>query len=80
MSASDDRKDVEDFLRRSKLASPNSIFSFKRGNNTWFALVHGLYPTITEARNAIESMPQSAKANQPWIRAISQIQDSVKNN
>ena len=79
MSASRQRSSVESFLQRSKLEAPNSIFSFKRGDSTWYALVHGLYPTITEARAAIESMPDSAKSNQPWIRAISQIQNSVKN-
>lgn len=79
MSASRERASVEEFLNRSKLDGPNSIFSFKRGERTWYALVHGLYPTITEARNAIEEMPPAAKSNQPWIRAISQIQSAVKN-
>jgi len=78
MSASQERNSVEEFLGRSKLKAPNSIFSFKRGERTWYALVHGLYPTITEARAAIEKMPATAKSNQPWIRAISQIQNAVK--
>lgn len=79
MSASRERSSVESFLTRSKLAAPNSIFSFKRGDSTWYALIHGLYPTISDARSAIENMPAGAKRNQPWIRAIAQIQNSVKN-
>ncbi|MBX2823340.1 MAG: AAA family ATPase [Gammaproteobacteria bacterium] len=78
MSASRDRESVAYFLQRTKLSPPNSIYSYQRNNETWYALVHGLFPTITAAREAIEVMPQNAKTNQPWIRAVGQIQDLVK--
>lgn len=79
LSASTDRESVTAFLTRSKLPAPNSIFSFQRGSKTWYALVHGLFPTITAAREAIDKMPDNARRNKPWIRPIGQIQQSVKN-
>lgn len=78
MSASTDRKSVEAFLARNNLDAPNSIFSFNRNGATWYALVHGLYDSIEEARKDIEKMPASARSNQPWIRAIGRIQTAVK--
>ena len=78
MSAATVRKSVEDFLRRNPLEAPNSIFSFNRNGTTWYALVHGLYPTIESARRAIEKMPESARSNQPWIRAVGRIQKALK--
>ncbi|MEE9332971.1 MAG: AAA family ATPase [Granulosicoccaceae bacterium] len=78
MSAATVRQSVEDFLRRNPLGEPNSIFSFNRNGTTWYALVHGLYPTIEEARKAIEKMPESARSNQPWIRAVGRIQKALK--
>jgi len=78
MSASTERKSVEEFLDRNELDPPNSIFSFTRKGVTWYALVHGLYPSIDDARAAIERMPATARTNQPWIRAIKRIQAALK--
>lgn len=78
MSASTDRPSVASFLRRGKLEAPNSIFSFQRNGKTWYALVHGLYPNIRDARAAIEKMSKAARSNQPWIREIGRIQQALK--
>lgn len=79
MSAATDRKSVEAFLAKNQLEAPNSIFSFNRNGATWYALVHGLYGSIEEARKDIEQMPESARSNQPWIRAVGRIQNAMKN-
>jgi len=78
MSAATDRKSVESFLAQNELEAPNSIFSFNRGSVTWYALVHGLYNTIEEAQKDIERMPAATRKNQPWIRAVGRIQNSLK--
>jgi len=78
MSASTDREVVESFLTKNPLEGPNSIFSFDRDGTTWFALVHGLYPSIDAARVAIERLPPAALTNQPWIRAVGRIQQALK--
>jgi len=78
MSASTDRASVENFLQRADLASPNSIFAFDRDGATWYALVHGLYASIGEARAAVERMPAQAQSNQPWIRGVGRIQAVLK--
>jgi len=78
MSASKDLESVEDFLARTQLEPPNSIFSFQRNGSTWYALVHGLYNNIEEARRDIEKMPERTRSNQPWIRAVGRIQTAMK--
>ncbi|MEE9320808.1 MAG: AAA family ATPase [Granulosicoccus sp.] len=78
MIASEERKNVEKFLKQNDLGPPNSIFTFKRKDTTWFALVHGLYPSINAARTAVEQMPASALTNQPWIRKVGRIQSALK--
>jgi len=78
MSASTDRASVESFLASNQLEAPNSIFSFERNGATWYALVHGLYDSIEQARQDIEKMPASARTNQPWIRAVGRIQNALK--
>ena len=78
MSASTEREVVEKFLQQNPLEPPNSVFSFDRDGTTWYALVHGLYPSIDAARAAVERLPPEALTNQPWIRAIGRIQRALR--
>jgi len=78
LSASTDRKDITRFQNRANLESPTSIYSFKREDTTWYALVQGLYESMPDARKAIESMNDAAIKNQPWIRKIGGIQKALK--
>ncbi|MDO6460552.1 AAA family ATPase [Granulosicoccaceae sp. 1_MG-2023] len=79
MIASSSRDEVERFLKAHELNTPNSIFSFARGNETWFALIHGLYPSIEDAQAAIRQLPEAVRTRHPWIRQIGRIQESLKN-
>jgi len=78
MSASTDRASVESFMRRNDLPSPNSVFAFDHNGATWYALVHGLFSSVPEARDALKQLPEGALRNQPWIRRIGQVQGSLK--
>ncbi|MFK8082088.1 MAG: SPOR domain-containing protein [Granulosicoccus sp.] len=78
MSASRDLASVENFLRRNTLPRPNSIFSFEREGEIWYALVHGIFPTFSEAQRAVETMSDSAQRDQPWIRSISRVKEILR--
>ena len=78
MSASRDLASVENFLRRNPLSSPNSIFSFEREGDVWYALVHGIFPTISEAQRFVEQMPADAQRDQPWIRSIARLKQILR--
>lgn len=80
MSASRDRPSIESFLKRNRnvLPPPNSIYTFQRRGETWYALLHGLYSSFEEAQLAVEQMPDSAVTDQPWIRNVGRVQDVLK--
>ena len=78
MSASRDFNSIQNFLRRTPLPGPNSIFSFERDGDVWYALVHGVFPTISDAQRAVELMPDSAQRDQPWIRSIARVRDIMR--
>ena len=78
MSASRDLTSVQNFLRRHSLPLPNSIFSFERDGDVWYALVHGIFPTLTEARQAVERMPAAAQRDQPWIREVGRVKQIMR--
>lgn len=78
MSASRDLPSVENFLRRNTLPGPNSIFSFERNGEVWYALVHGIFPTFSDAQREVEAMPASAQRDTPWIRSIARVKEILR--
>lgn len=78
MIASSKRSEVERFIIKHKLDGPNSIFAFNRGTETWYALIHGLYAEIDDAKNAVKSLPKAVRSQHPWIRQIKRIHESLK--
>lgn len=78
MIASSKRSEVERFIIRHKLDGPNSIFAFNRGDETWYALIHGLYAEIDDAKDAVKSLPKAVRSQHPWIRQIKRIHQSLK--
>ncbi len=73
LSASRDLDSIQAFLQRNPLPAPNSIFSFERAGEIWYALVHGSFDGVSEAQRAVERMPASAQRDQPWIRSIARV-------
>ena len=78
MSASRDFNSIQNFLRRTPLAGPNSIFSFERDGDVWYALVHGVFQTFEDAERAVQLMPETAQRDQPWIRSIARVKDIMR--
>ena len=78
LSASRDLESVQNFLRRNPIEGPNSIFTFERNGSVWHALVHGVFPTLAEARQRVEQLPEGAQRDQPWIRSIARIKDIMR--
>jgi len=78
MSASRDLESVQNFLLRNPLPRPNSIFSFEREGDIWYALVHGIYSTFPDAQLAVENMSASAQRDQPWIRSVARVKEILR--
>ena len=78
MTASRDLDSVQNFLRNNPLPAPNSIFSFERNGEIWFALVHGTFSGLSDARLAVERMPAAARRDQPWIRSIARVKEILR--
>jgi type II secretory pathway predicted ATPase ExeA len=45
----------------------------------WYPLLCGVYPSVNEARTAIERLPQNIRLSNPWIRKLSGIQTAIRN-
>ncbi|AOM41839.1 SPOR domain-containing protein [Xenorhabdus hominickii] len=54
------------------------VYQTKRDGKTWFILIHGNYNSISDAKNAISSLPADVQAKKPWVRKLQQVQQDLK--
>jgi outer membrane protein assembly factor BamD len=61
------------FVRRHRL---HQAAYFRSGSpqQSWFSLIHGVYDTVEDARNAAERLPAALRGEKPWIRRMGELQ------
>ncbi|MGD9301105.1 MAG: SPOR domain-containing protein [Desulfobacterales bacterium] len=68
------------FIKTHKLLLKQNVAYYKtvyRGQQ-WYPLLYGVYPTKSEAANAVKELPDKVQKSIPWIRKISAIQKEVR--
>ncbi|MES9950236.1 MAG: SPOR domain-containing protein [Candidatus Thiodiazotropha sp.] len=58
------------FANKHGLKGELAYVGTEREGSAWYILLHGTYETYTEAANALETLPESLKSQQPWIRRM----------
>ena len=53
-------------------------FSLRRGGQTLYVLLHGLYADRAAARRALAQMPEAVRSQRPWIRSLASIQGAIR--
>lgn len=66
---------LDAFAKQQKLSS-YQVYKTNRNGQPWYVLISGSYATPSEAKNAIAAMPAEVKAKNPWVRQVSQIQNT----
>lgn len=55
------------------------IYETRRNGTPWYVLVKGVYPSLSQAKNAITRLPINVQAQKPWVRKIGEVkQDKIK--
>ncbi len=52
------------------LDGERAILHTQREGTDWYVLLYGLYPTATDATQALNALPESLRRHQPWIRLL----------
>ena len=50
----------------------------EQGQRESYNLFFGVFPTITQARAAIATLPPELRTNRPWVRQFQSVQDSLR--
>ena len=56
---------------------PTTVFEFLRDGESWFAVIHGVFPSRAGAEEAVQSLPPELVVSPPWIRRIGDVQSIV---
>ncbi|OWO79616.1 hypothetical protein B5C26_20845 [Photorhabdus luminescens] len=54
------------------------VYETKRNGKIWFVLIHGNYRSVSEAKQAVSSLPAEIQAKKPWVRTMQQVQQDLR--
>ena len=63
---------LNNWARQQKLSSYH-VYQTERNGKPWFVLVSGSYATSAEAKRAISTLPEAVRAQNPWVKPLSQV-------
>lgn len=73
LASSTNEQLIQKYYSENELAGKAGYYHSRRGEEDWYALVYGAYPSVTEAKSAIDSLPGNLRKWSPWVRNIRSI-------
>lgn len=69
-----------DFIKRHQLLQIKNVAYYKTAykGKRWYPLLYGVYPTKSEAADAVKELPDKVQKSIPWIRKMSAVQKEVQ--
>lgn len=64
---------IEKYYSENDLVGKAGYYRSRREGEDWYALVFGAYPSVQDAKDAIENLPEDLKKWSPWVRNIRSI-------
>lgn len=55
------------------------VYQTRRDGKPWYVLVNGVYPSLSQAKNAVAQLPADVQAKKPWARQIGQVKKDQNN-
>ena len=73
LASSTNKQLIDKYYQENELEGHAGYYRSKREGEEWYALVYGAYPSVQDAKDAIETLPQDLKKWSPWVRNIKSI-------
>ena len=73
LASSTNKALIDKYYSENDLAGKAGYYRSKREGEDWYSLIYGAYPTVQDAKDAIESLPADLKKWSPWVRNIKSI-------
>ena len=72
------RQDTLEAFAKKNLNGNYTIYKTQRNGNPWYVLIYGNYRNISEAKQAVSSLPAPVQAKQPWVRPMKHVHQDLK--
>lgn len=64
---------IQKYYSENDLTGKAGYYRSRRAGEDWYALVYGAYPSVQDAKEAIDNLPEDLKKWSPWVRNIKSI-------
>lgn len=78
LASSIHEKSIDKIYEQYQMKGQGSYFKNVKQGQARFTLVYGAYPTASDARIAIDDLPEGLRKWKPWVRNIKSIQKIMK--
>lgn len=79
LASSTNEKLIEKYYLENNLQGRAGYYKNRRQGEDWYALVYGAYPSVSDANDAVASLPENLRKWSPWVRKIKVIQRLMNN-
>ena len=73
LASSTNEKLISKYYNENSLEGKAGYYKSRREGEEWYALVYGAYPSVSDAKAAIDKLPADLKKWSPWVRNIKSI-------
>lgn len=73
LASSTNKQLIAKYYAENNLDGKAGYYRSKREGEEWYALVYGAYPSVQDAKDAIDTLPNDLKKWSPWVRNIKSI-------
>jgi len=80
LAASLDSHAIERFIKSQPDLPELHYVHIKQRNRDWYLSLYGSYSSLSQARTAVDRLPESMRKNSPWIRRLAKLQGLVPDN
>lgn len=75
-----DLDSMKRFVARHHLQGKTTYYRTRLGQQSWYVLVYGRYPSSAAAKKAIDALPGSLAKSHPWVRTYASVQKEINSS
>ncbi|WP_312241415.1 SPOR domain-containing protein, partial [Pantoea sp.] len=73
------RSDTLNAWAKKQNLSGYHVYKTTRNGEPWYVLISGSYATPADAKRAVASLPAEVRAQNPWVKPVSQLKKEASN-
>ncbi|UVK78197.1 MAG: Cell division protein DamX [Sodalis sp. Fse] len=72
LSSASQPETLNAYARKQQL-SQYWVYETRRDGKPWYVLINGVYPSLSQAKNAITQLPAEVQVKKPWAKQLKQV-------